>query len=79
MRRHAFAENFILLQYGLAAMEKIPYWHMYPTLFLLAFLVLSEQKEAAKKANAESKAELARRVPPPKPISTPRSRTHLEH
>lgn len=74
-----FPELFLLVQYGLAAFDKVPSWHCLPTMVVVAFLYLYEEGKRAKAASADDARRLSRRTPPPSVTLHPRSRSTNDH
>lgn len=58
-------ELFLVVQYGLAAFDKVPSWHCLPTLVAVVFLYLYEEGKKVKAQSAEDARRLSRRPSPP--------------
>lgn len=72
-------ELFLVVQYVLAAFEKVPFWHCLPTMIVVAFLYLYEQGEKARREAKEDAKSLSRRTPPPATIQPRHTRSTHDH
>ena len=65
-------ELFLVVQYALAAYDRVPMWHCLPTLIAVVVLYLYEEGKKVRAQSAEDARRLARRTPPPPPLPQPR-------
>ena len=73
-------ELFLLVQYVLAAFDKVPTWHCLPTILVVVVLYLYEEGKKAKERSAADAVRLSRRTPPPPAILQPRhTRSNHDH
>jgi hypothetical protein len=78
MNKVTLPELFFVAQYALAAFDRVPSWHCFPTLVAVVFLYLYEEGKKVKAQSAEDARRLSRRAPAP-PVTLHHRHTRVPH